>query len=55
MSESVEYEWKAMSEWLAENKGKNRMPSDDGWEFELGALRRPVSRRASDQQTRGKQ
>ncbi len=41
------YEWKAMSEWLAENapsQGENQTKTiaDDGWELVGGALRRPV-------------
>ena len=41
------WEWKAMSEWIAENapsQGEvfDKTPEDDGWEIEGGALRRPI-------------
>ena len=38
---NIEYEWMAMSQWLAEHPGKD--PDEDNWEFEWGALRRKKS------------
>lgn len=42
MENKPKYEWKAVSEWLKENKEPNKTMEDDGWELVGGALRREI-------------